>query len=61
MLHFAKVDFSGNLKMPYEKIYGLEHFAILVLSRIKKNVTEWNVVLFLWFIEIILALIVVFV
>ncbi len=34
---FAKVNEDGSLDMPYEKVYGLEHLAILVLKKIKKN------------------------
>ena len=34
---FAKVNEDGSLDMPYEKVYGLEHVAILVLKKIKKN------------------------
>jgi len=34
---FAKVNKDESLKMPYDKIYGLEHLAIYILSKIKKN------------------------
>jgi UDP-N-acetylglucosamine--dolichyl-phosphate N-acetylglucosaminephosphotransferase len=34
---FAKVNDDGNLDMPYEKIYGLEHLAIKILKKWKKN------------------------
>lgn len=34
---FAKVNDDGSLKMPYEKIYGLEHLAIYILQKIKPN------------------------
>jgi len=34
---FAKVNEDGSLEMPYEKIYGLEHLAISILKKIKRN------------------------
>ncbi len=34
---FAKVKEDGSLDMPYKKIYGLEHLAIYLLKKIKKN------------------------
>ena len=34
---FAKVNEDGSLEKPYEKIYGLEHLAIVILKKIKKN------------------------
>ncbi len=33
----AKVNPDGSLEMPYEKFYGVEHIAIFVLKKIKKN------------------------
>jgi len=54
---FAKLNEDGSLSMPYEKIYGLEHFAIKFLSKIKKKVYEKDVVWFLFFIEFALGII----
>lgn len=34
---FGKPNSDGSLEMPYDKIYGLEHLAIFLLKRIKKN------------------------
>ena len=34
---FAKVKKDGSLELPYNKIYGLEHLAILVLKKLKPN------------------------
>ncbi len=34
---FAKVDKDGSLEMPYKKFYGLEHIAIYLLKKIKKD------------------------
>ena len=43
---FAKVNRDGSLEMPYKKIYGLEHLAILILKKYKqsKKVFEKDVV-----------------
>ncbi len=47
---FAKPDKDGNLDMPYKKIYGLEHFSIWLLKKVKKNnkVKEQEVVYYIW-------------
>ncbi len=34
---FAKINEDGSLEMPHEKIYGLEHLAIKILKKIKKD------------------------
>jgi len=34
---FAKVNKDGSLEIPYKKIYGLEHLAILILKKIKPS------------------------
>jgi len=34
---FAGVNADGSLEKPYRKIYGLEHLAIYILKKIKKN------------------------
>ncbi len=34
---FAKVNSDGSLEMPYKKFYGLEHIAIYILRKIKKD------------------------
>lgn len=56
---FAKLNSSGYLETPYDKIYGLEHFAIKVLKKIKpsKNVKEQDVVYFINAIQIVFILI----
>lgn len=43
---FAKPNKDGSLEMPYKKIYGLEHLAILILKKYKpsKKVYEKEVV-----------------
>jgi UDP-N-acetylglucosamine--dolichyl-phosphate N-acetylglucosaminephosphotransferase len=46
---FAKVNEDGSLEIPYKKFYGLEHIAIYLLKKIKRNqkVNEKDVVYFL--------------
>jgi hypothetical protein len=34
---FAKPNKDNSLEMPYNKIYGLEHFAIWALKKIKNR------------------------
>ena len=48
---------DGSLKMPYEKVYGITHFAILILSKFKKKVYEKEVVYFIFAFQIIICLI----
>jgi UDP-N-acetylglucosamine--dolichyl-phosphate N-acetylglucosaminephosphotransferase len=53
---FGIPDKDGSLEMPHEKVYGLTHFAIFVLKRFKKNVSESDVVYFIFSIQIIICL-----
>ncbi len=53
---FAKLDDHGYLIMPHDKIYGLEHLIIYLLSKLKRNVTENNVVYSIFLLEIILII-----
>lgn len=55
---FGKPMKDGSLKLAYEKIYSLNHFAILFLSKIKKKVYERDVVRFIHFMQFILIIIV---
>ncbi len=41
---FGRLKSDGSLDMPYDKIYGLEHLAIWILKKLKKNVRESDVV-----------------
>lgn len=41
---FGKIQPDGSLEKPYDKIYGLEHLAIVLLGKIKKKVYEKDVV-----------------
>jgi len=45
---FGKPQKDGSLEMQYDKVYGLEHFAIKILKKTKKRVYESDVV---WFIH----------
>jgi UDP-N-acetylglucosamine--dolichyl-phosphate N-acetylglucosaminephosphotransferase len=53
---FGIPDKKGNLKMPYDKVYGLEHFAILVLNKFG-HATERKVTYVIHIIQIIFILI----
>ncbi len=44
---FGKVNKDNSLELPYKKIYGLEHLAILTLKKFKKKVYEKDVVYFI--------------
>ena len=60
---FGKPTKEGYLEVPYDKIYGLEHFAIWALNGFKKKpgknsgATERKVVFFIYAIQIIFILI----
>jgi UDP-N-acetylglucosamine--dolichyl-phosphate N-acetylglucosaminephosphotransferase len=56
---FSKVNKDGSLELPYEKIYGLEHLAILILKKFKKSkkVYEKEVVLLINIFQILIILI----
>ena len=34
---FARLRYDGGLVQPYEKFYGIEHIAIYILQKIRKN------------------------
>lgn len=53
---FGIPDKKGNLKMPYDKIYGLEHLAIFVLNKFG-NATEKKVVYLIYAFQIFFILI----
>ncbi|HIH42789.1 TPA: glycosyl transferase family 4 [Candidatus Woesearchaeota archaeon] len=52
---YAAVTKDGFLAMPYTKFYGIEHIAIYILTRLKRNITENNVVYLLWAFELMFA------
>jgi len=47
---------EGGLKLPYDKIYGLTHLSIFILSKFKQRVTERDVVYFIFSFQIVLCL-----
>lgn len=53
---FGKPTRDNNLKLKYEKIYSLNHLAILFLSKIKNGVREKDVVRFVHLIQIIIII-----
>ncbi|MEM0465207.1 MAG: glycosyl transferase family 4 [Candidatus Pacearchaeota archaeon] len=58
---FGIPEKDGSLKKPYEKIYGLTHLSIVLLSKFKKKVYERDVVYLILSFEIILCLIALFI
>jgi len=53
---FGRPNKDNSLEMPYEKIYDTTHFAIWFLKKMKKKVYEKDVVLFLLFVQFLVAL-----
>jgi UDP-N-acetylglucosamine--dolichyl-phosphate N-acetylglucosaminephosphotransferase len=49
---------DGSLELPYKKIYGLEHFVIWFLKKIKKNkkVYEKEVIYFIYALQIVIII-----
>ncbi|MFW5890641.1 MAG: glycosyl transferase family 4, partial [bacterium] len=47
---------NNSLKMPKNKVYGLTHLAMFILSKFKTKVSEKQVVYFIWLIQIIFIL-----
>ncbi len=47
---------DGSLELPYNKIYGLTHLAILILKKFKKRVYEKDVVYLIFMFQIIICL-----
>lgn len=52
---FAGVTSEGTLTKPYKKYYGIEHVAIDVIRKIKGRVYEYDVVLLILAVEILIA------
>lgn len=55
---FGVAQKDGSIKNKYDKIYGLEHLAIRILEKTKKSgkAYEWEVVLLLYAIQIIVIM-----
>jgi UDP-N-acetylglucosamine--dolichyl-phosphate N-acetylglucosaminephosphotransferase len=58
---FGIPDKNNNLKLPYDKIYGLTHLGIFILSKFKKEVKEKDVTYFIFGFQIIISLIAILV
>ncbi len=54
---FGKPDKNDNLELPYNKVYGLEHLAILILKKIRKEVKEKEVVYLIHGIQLLFIII----
>ena len=52
---FGRPQRDGSLKLPYEKLYGLTHVGIWFLSKIKKKVTETDVVNFIFIFQLLIC------
>jgi UDP-N-acetylglucosamine--dolichyl-phosphate N-acetylglucosaminephosphotransferase len=53
---FAKLNKDQSLNLPYKKIYGIEHFMIYLISKIKSKVYERDVVYAINLFQIIIIL-----
>ncbi len=53
---FGKPEKDGSLSLAYSKIYGLEHFSIWLLGKIRKKVYEKDVVYFIHLIQLIIII-----
>jgi len=53
---FGIPDKNNNLSMPYEKIYGLTHLSIFILTKFKKEVKERDVTYLIFAFQIIICL-----
>jgi UDP-N-acetylglucosamine--dolichyl-phosphate N-acetylglucosaminephosphotransferase len=56
---FAKPNKDGSLELSYEKIYSVNHLALLILKRFKKKVYEKDIVNLIFMIQITLCLLAV--
>jgi len=55
---FAKLNAQGGLEMPYEKFYGLEHIAIYLLKKLKKD-SEAQETELVWIINLFQILVII--
>lgn len=53
---FGKPNKDGSLEMPYDKVYGLEHLAILILGKLNIKPTEKKVVYSIWLFQILIII-----
>ena len=54
---FGKPDGEGGLNLRYDKVYSLNHVAILVMKKLRIKATERKVVSLIWAFQIIVILI----
>jgi len=54
---FGKPNKDGSLDLRYDKIYGIEHLAIVFLKKLGVKPTERKVVLSIWIFQIIIIII----
>ena len=52
---FGRPQRDGSLKLPYKNLYGLTHVGIWILSKIKKKVTETDVVNFIFIFQLLIC------
>lgn len=57
---FARPLGDNSLRMPYEKIYGLEHLAVRIIKRVKGECFERDVTVFMLGMELVLVAIACF-
>jgi UDP-N-acetylglucosamine--dolichyl-phosphate N-acetylglucosaminephosphotransferase len=53
---FGRPNRDGSLELPYERIYGLEHFGLWFVKKLKKKAQERDVTLFFLGLELLLVL-----
>lgn len=53
---FAKVRKDGSLEAPYKSVYDVTHIALKILGKMKKKVSENDVVLLILFMQIIITI-----
>ena len=58
---FAKVNNDGSLEIPYGKVYGLTHLALLILRKFKDKVYEKDVVNLIHCFQIVICLLAFFI
>ena len=58
---FGEPQKDNSLELKYNKIYGITHLSIFILKKFKKRVYEKDVVYFIWFFQIAICLIALFI
>jgi UDP-N-acetylglucosamine--dolichyl-phosphate N-acetylglucosaminephosphotransferase len=54
---FGRPDKNNNLSMPHKKIYGLTHFSIWILKKMRGSATEEKVTVMIYIIQLVFILI----